>query len=356
LTRARRIAASLLAIVLTLAALLAWQWRDRPSLERLAGHALPALLGDPPAGSVTVTWLGVTTLLFDDGETALLTDGFFSRPGALAVATRSAVTPDPARIAAGLARAGVKRLAAVLVVHSHYDHVMDAPEVARRTGALVVGSRSTAQVARGWGLPEEQILEVEPGRPHRFGAFEVTFLSSRHVPLPAVAAGLLGREIEEPLVPPVPVSAYLEGGSYTILVAHPRGSALVQGSAGYLEGALEGHRADVVLLGVGGLGRQGRGYQERYWRHVVRAVGASRVAPIHWDDFTRPLDAPLVPFPRRVDDLGHTLDFLFERAAADDVALVFLPSLERVQLFPTAESGPAKPVSSTLAARKRLRP
>lgn len=342
----RRIAAGLLAAVLVLGALLVWQWRDRPSVERLAGHALPAVTKDPPAGSVTLTWLGVATLLFDDGETAILTDGFFTRPSALAVATRAAVAPDPGRIAAGLARAGVERLAAVLTVHSHYDHAMDAPEVARRTGAVVVGSRSTANVARGWGLPEERIVEVEPGSPLRFGAFEVTFLTSRHVPLPPPAAETLGLEIEEPLVPPVPLDAYLEGGSFTILIAHPRGTVLVQGSAGFLEGALEGLRADVVLLGVGGLGRLGRDYHERYWQHVPLAVGARRVAPIHWDDFTRPLDEPVIPFPRLVDDLGRTLDFLFERAAADQVELVFLPPLTRVLLF-----APAGETSAQSAAR-----
>ena len=38
-------------------------------------------------------------------------------------------------IARGLARNEVTTLAAVIPVHSHYDHAMDAPEVARRTGA-----------------------------------------------------------------------------------------------------------------------------------------------------------------------------------------------------------------------------
>jgi hypothetical protein len=33
-----------------------------------------------PQAPLTVTWLGVTTLLIDDGESALMTDGFFTRP------------------------------------------------------------------------------------------------------------------------------------------------------------------------------------------------------------------------------------------------------------------------------------
>ena len=37
------------------------------------------------ASPLTVTWAGVTTLLIDDGESAVMTDGFFSRPGLLTV-------------------------------------------------------------------------------------------------------------------------------------------------------------------------------------------------------------------------------------------------------------------------------
>src|SRR5262245_60869304 len=35
---------------------------------------------EPHPGEVKVTFLGTTTLLFDDGETQLMIDGFFSRP------------------------------------------------------------------------------------------------------------------------------------------------------------------------------------------------------------------------------------------------------------------------------------
>ena len=53
----------------------------------LCGTALaagPLGLPDAPAATdetrLTITWYGVATLLFDDGETQVLIDGFFSRP------------------------------------------------------------------------------------------------------------------------------------------------------------------------------------------------------------------------------------------------------------------------------------
>lgn len=271
--------------------------------------------GGTPSG-FTVTFLGVSTLLFDDGETAFMTDGFFSRPGKLAVKL-SAIAPDDAAIARGLERAHVKRLAAVIPLHSHYDHAMDAPHVAQRTGALLVGTESTANIGRGQGLPEDRIVVARPGEVLKLGEFSIYIFESRHVPSPVPMAGM----IDVPLAPPAPADAYREGGCLTLLVVRGDRKVLVQGSAGFLDGALRGVRADVVYLGVGLLGRQDAAYRERYWNALVRDTGAQRVIPIHWDDFWLPLDAPLVPLPRLADDFDATMRFLVDRAHREHVDL-----------------------------------
>ena len=48
-----------------------------------------------PGTPVTLTWIGVSTLLVDDGTTAILTDGFFSRPGLLYVGLRKLAPSQP---------------------------------------------------------------------------------------------------------------------------------------------------------------------------------------------------------------------------------------------------------------------
>ena len=91
------------------------------------------------------------------------------------------------------------------------------------------------------------------------------------------------------MVPPVKVSAYRCGEAWSTLIHHrPSGRRLlIQGSAGFLKGSLDGHCAEVVYLGVGQLGVQPRSYLVDYWTEVVCAVGARRVVLIHWDDFFR---------------------------------------------------------------------
>ena len=268
------------------------------------------------AGPLSVTFLGVSTLLIDDGTSALMTDGFFSRPGLLAVATRR-IGPDQGRIDACLHRAGVSRLEAVLPVHTHFDHALDSAVVAERTGATLVGGESAANIARGHGLPEERIRVAVPGDPMAYGPWSVTLVESAHCP-PDRFPGT----INAPVVPPARASAYKCGEAWSILVRHSSGrSALVQGSAGFVPGALGGQHAEVAYLGVGQLGIQDESYLRTYWNETVRAVGARRVVLIHWDDFFRPLDAPLRALPYAGDDLDVTMRLLGGLAAEDGIPL-----------------------------------
>jgi L-ascorbate metabolism protein UlaG (beta-lactamase superfamily) len=259
--------------------------------------------------------------LVDDGASAILTDGFFSRPGLLDVALRR-IAPDEDRIDSCLARAGITSLAAVLPVHTHFDHALDCAVVADRTGATLVGGESARQVGLGHGLADDRIVVAPPGRPMTFGAYEITMIESEHCP-PDRFPGV----ITEPVVPPVKAAAYACGEAWSILVRHASGrSLLIQGSAGSVEGALDGHQADVAYLGVGQLGIQDDAYLEAYWRETVTAVGARAVVLIHWDDFFRPLDRPLRALPYAGDDLDHTLRVL-SRLAADDGVRLSLPTV-----------------------------
>jgi L-ascorbate metabolism protein UlaG (beta-lactamase superfamily) len=294
----------------------------RPDLDQYAD-----LFDVPAAGDtgLSVTFLGVSTLLVDDGSAAILTDGFFSRPS-MAQVLLTRLAPDPARIQECLDRAmpGLSRLEAVLPVHSHFDHALDSAYVAEHTGAVLVGGESTANLGRGHGLPEDRIVVPPPGEPLVLGPFTVTLLESHHCP-PDRYPGA----ITEPLRPPAKAGAYRCGEAWSILVAHAGGlTALVQGSAGFVEGALAGQRADVAYLGVGQLGLQSEHYLTTYWRETVRTVGARRAVLTHWDDYFRPLDQPLRALPSAGDDHHVTLRVLGRLAAEDGVALS-LPTVWR---------------------------
>ena len=270
------------------------------------------------AGELGVTFLGVSSLLFDDGQSAFLTDGFFSRPPLAKVAV-ARIAPDAKRIDATLLRAGIGRLDAVVPVHTHFDHGLDSAAIAARTGATLLGSESAAQIGRGGGLPDEQTVVAHSPHTQTFGSFTLKLVASAHCP-PDRYPGV----ISEPLVPPARADAYRCGEAWSVVVEHTSGrAALVQGSAGYVPGALDEHRAEIVYLGVGQLGVLDDDYVNGYWQHTVRAVGARRAVLIHWDDFFRPLDQPLRALPYAGDDLDATMRRLDRLATRDGVTLHF---------------------------------
>ncbi|MEI8082828.1 MAG: MBL fold metallo-hydrolase [Actinomycetes bacterium] len=267
------------------------------------------------SSGLTVTFLGVSTLLLDDGQTAIMTDGFFSRPGKFAV-IGGKIAPDRAVVAAALQRADVTKLAAVVCAHSHYDHALDSPVVAELSGAVVVGSESTANICRGADLPADQIHVATAGLPMQFGDFKVTLVESLHTP----KAHYPGK-IEQPVVPPAKASTWAMGEVYSVIIEHRGRTLVLQASTNFVPEALDGFKADVVYLGIATLGRQTPQFFQDYWDEVVVAVGARTVIPVHWDDFFVSLDRPLRPFQYVADNFDVSMRLLLDRAGRDGVRL-----------------------------------
>jgi L-ascorbate metabolism protein UlaG (beta-lactamase superfamily) len=311
----------LLGAVVAAALVLAVVWRFRPGVQQYAAHHYDA---QPYPGALTATWFGVTAVLLSDGDSAIFIDPFFTRPeGLLNMLLDREIAPDEAVIRRWLQSSGIDRLDAVLVSHSHFDHGMDAGVVAKLTGAVLVGSESTANIGRGDGLAEAQIKVMTLGEPLRFGNFTVTFVESRHA---GATGGAPTGEITQPLKLPARYFDYKLGGVYSLLVEHPQGAVLHHGSAGFVPGALQGRKADIVLLGVAIIEEI-----ESYLREIVDSVGATRVVPTHWDDFTRSLDEPLTPMPVAV-----RLDTFFDDMARlrPQTRVETLEVGKRVALFP----------------------
>lgn len=322
-----------LAVFAAVAALLAWKYLS-PSvnIDRYARYYLHAGDAPPRSGAIKVTFLGTATLLFDDGETQLMTDGFLSRPSARKILTRTPIQTDTAVVDAILSRAKVERLKALFVAHSHYDHSFDVAYVAQRTGAHLYGSVSTLNVGRGGGLREDQLSLYQPGRGLEFGKFTVTILNSKHSP-PTAVNNDLGQVIEQPLRQPAQAEDYKEGGAFDMLIRHGEHAILVKASGNFIEGAWDGLRADVVFLGAGGLGRQTPTFRDAYYDQTIAKVHPRLVIPIHWDNFLLPLSDQLVPLYRLADDLQTGLDFLIRRLTADQIQFGILQGFQSVMLF-----------------------
>lgn len=322
--------AGLAAIALLVAAgiavaVLARSWDERASVSDL-GWPVADPAGDAPDESgdaVRVTWLGISTLLFDDGETQILIDGTFTRLSIADLLGVRRVRSDVAAVNYALDRFRINRLAAIVPVHSHFDHAIDAGHVANRTTAVILGSESTANIARGANVPVDQYQTLASGESRHFGNFTVTLIETDHAPFGPLDEGFFPGVIDEPLEQPARVNAWRSGAVFSVFVSHPRGSTLVQGSAGFIPNLLADRQADVVMLGVGGLASLGSDYAHEYWRETVTATGAADVYAIHFEDFTLPF-GDIRLFPDIADDMVSTAKWL-DAAAGDGSVIKRLP-------------------------------
>jgi L-ascorbate metabolism protein UlaG (beta-lactamase superfamily) len=310
-------------------------WRDRASLAEINWPPYPYI--EPSIDAVTMTWLGTTTLLFDDGETQILIDGFFSRPTLGQALLGKPVTSDAATINYVLDEFRMRRLTAIIPVHSHYDHAMDVGALANRSSASIIGSESTANIARGAGVPEDQIIVAENRSQYSFGLFTVTLIEIPHAPIGWGGSVPVAGTIDEPLQQPAAIWAYREGTSYLIVIEHPHGTTLVNGTGGFTENGLDGISADVVMLGISMLEGLGRDYVEQYWQALVTTTGAKHVFAIHFDDFTQPFGEVSL-YPRALDDFTTTSKWLQETGATWDTdTKLHLPEFGKaLVLYPLA--------------------
>lgn len=260
------------------------------------------------ASTLSAAYFGVSSLLLRTPTTTVLIDGYFSRPESELLHV-GAIRPDEKRIDAALDRAGIDELDAVVAVHTHIDHALDAPVIARKLGAALVGSDSLRTLGRSFGVDEQSIIVVADRSVLTVGDVAIEFAEVPHCP-GDVAPG----DITEPLVMPAPARSWKSGTCFGLRITHGSRSLVLQASANYVARRFDDWQATTVLLGIGKLAEQGSAFIDEYWRHAGKATGATVVGLVHWDDFTRPLTdvAAVIPDPasddvgsaaRRIDDL-----------------------------------------------------
>ncbi|MBQ6595798.1 MAG: MBL fold metallo-hydrolase [Clostridia bacterium] len=242
-----------------------------------------------------VTFFGTTTLLFDDGESQVLFDAHFTRPSLPAYIFGRRGTNE--RLCGELLEAHpMDRLRAIFISHSHHDHVMDAPFIMDRTQAVLYGSASALNVARGGRVPEERLTEFRENGTYEAGRFRVTVLRSLHSK-PTVLNNDLGQTIDVPLTQPARLRAYKEGGSFDFLVEARGRRYLIRPSFNHIEGQLDGLDCDVLFLGIAGLAKADAETERRFFAETAEKVRPSLIIPIHWDNFFSGLDRPVTGMP-----------------------------------------------------------
>ncbi len=243
------------------------------------------LVADPPGqrtshGGIRVTYLGVSGYQFEAGSHALLVDPYFTRASLWRVATNQTLTPDPARIAAGLTHIR-PRVDAILVTHGHFDHLLDVGPIARQTGAKIITGPTAANLVQATGIPRAQCSVVKPGDRHSIGPWKIQVLAAAHDHVIGSQPPYPGTLREVPPLPERPNDWKL--GEPLAFLIEANGQRIYLDSGG-TPGVLPSRtgRIDLAILGVALPDSRQR------YAAAVRALRPRYVLPSHQDDFFAP--------------------------------------------------------------------
>jgi len=238
-------------------------------------------------GEVRVTWLGTAGFAIEHAGHVLLLDPYLTRP------SWSRCLFAPLRSDTALIRRVVPRADAIILSHTHFDHALDAPEIARQTGARVFGSRSALRLCRGFGVPEMQLECVEHAAPHQaeVGPFGLRFWPSAH------SAFLFGRvpfpgDIADCSDVPLRTEAYRCGAVFGAEITVAGRRIFHVGSAELVEEGWRVPPVDLALACVAGWTST-----ERYPERLMAALSPGTVLLHHWDNFLHGLDTEVRALP-----------------------------------------------------------
>ena len=272
----------------------------------------------PPVAdaALRIQYLGTAGFVLTAGEHTIVLDPYVSRPGGRQTLFGRLV-PDADRIRRLLPRAND-----VLIGHAHHDHVLDAPELCRQTGARFIGSPDACNVARAAGLPEAQLVETRGRESIATGPGTVRGLPSAHGPVYFNRVGVPG-SIDRPPRWPARFTELKHGLVLNWLVELGGVRVVHIDTAEFFEDELHGVTCDVLCLCA-----IGRAYRPDYTRRAIELLQPKVVLPCHWDLFTTPIEQE--PFLLPGVDLPGFLEEI-RSCGVDSVLLPFLGHYDHIR-------------------------
>jgi L-ascorbate metabolism protein UlaG (beta-lactamase superfamily) len=234
-----------------------------------------------PAG-LELTWIGTAGFRLAYQGTVIWIDPYVTRLSLGTLVRRRVVPPSQDAVARWIDQAD-----AVLVGHTHFDHALDVPAIAARSGCNVYGSTSLQHLMQLYGLAAQAVI-VEPHRDYEVGPFRFHFVPSVHSKLQLGLGIPYSGELTCDHLDDLTPQAYRCGQVWAICIEVAGIRIYHQGSADFIESELRDRGVDVFLCGI-----SGRRFTPNYVDKIVAALAPQRIVPTHYDNFFRPLGGGL---------------------------------------------------------------
>jgi L-ascorbate metabolism protein UlaG (beta-lactamase superfamily) len=127
---------------------------------------------------VELKYLGTAGWKISDDTTTILIDPYISRvklgngPSVNKLDKRKTVLRSDFFVSDSiLIDSLVDKVDFILVHHSHFDHLSDVPYIAKKTGAKVIGTETTINILKAYGISNDQLYPVRGGEDYQFENF-----------------------------------------------------------------------------------------------------------------------------------------------------------------------------------------
>lgn len=248
------------------------------------------ILSSQVFGKVHGRWFSVASLVIEDEKTRIFFDPMFTRAGLQHWLALSDFRSDEPLVTKILKENGLNKIDALFASHSHFDHVIDAPIIAKLTGGVFYVDENSEIIAKAHKEPKIQIQRVENRRPIVIGDFKITPVLRTHSHIRSLGFSFLPGKVSQDF--DFGFYDYKVGDTWFYLIEHPDGKILFdQGAEPFLDEAKKVvSQVDVLIQGVAN-----RENDDTIIKGYAHAFKPKVFLPSHFDNFFFPFDPVSIP-------------------------------------------------------------
>ncbi len=180
-----------------------------------------------------------------------------------------------------------KKIQAIFVTHSHYDHLLDIGEVHKESYSKVFGSYSTIKIASASGVKKKFLNRIKINQKIKVGEFEIEVLKGNH-PTHFMNFTLAEGKVDDDFSYPSSALSYKMDEVYSFLIKY-KGKTIFLNASTY-PSLTKKINVDIMIQGLA----HAKNYNELITKQIIPSK-TKLVIPSHHDNLFSSLDKEMEP-------------------------------------------------------------
>jgi L-ascorbate metabolism protein UlaG (beta-lactamase superfamily) len=261
------------------------------------------------ANALDITWYGTSCFYLTDGTSTILFDPFLSRVSMTDIILFKDIKSVPKIVNKWIPLEKRKAIQAILVSHTHYDHILDIAEVHKGSEAVVYGSNSAGIVAKASGVDKRFLKKIKVGDKFKVGDFEIEVLGGNH-PNHILNWIWATGKVDKDFSYPASAFSYKMDVNFSFLIKYKK--KVIYFNASTNPALSKKINVDIAIQGLA----HEKGY-DRLIKEQIVPSNTKIIIPSHHDNLFSPLSKKMEPvftsdmklFRKKIKGRGQLLEF-----------------------------------------------